>query len=317
MGCSSDTTDVNKSDNINDKLNIIDTVDISKQSYTLESIKKNPVTVDYSEKTNLIFNSYRYEDIFTGLGIEVHKYNEDEASIFSGFMDLSIEFGSDDYKYEKLGYFTIRIPVVSKEDLAFKEQLSLMIKSIGYTNKDAENIYSQIEEYFNNEKVVEENKEKSHIEVNLLRDEYSKVTMYLDDIYTDDGMIEVFIKTSNDNLESYLKSSKIKFQRVDYRNSNTNLNLSQLSSDFSLDIPLKNINDKEFREQLELMIKSVGGSDEDFKKTLAIIEGKLKLNEEKEIKITDNYIVYVNLVKGNYISEDEVCVEVYIRKLDS
>lgn len=285
VGCSSNTTQVKE------------IVDIDKQNYTMESVKKNSTPVDYLEKTNIKFQNYKYGDRYIGLVV-----------------DLMVH---EDKPIYELG---ISIPAGNRNKIAFKEQLNLAINSIGFTDKDVETIYSKIDEclsdeYLNSEKITKKIEEDNFIIEKLLKNKESKVTMTLESPDRYDCLIRVQIETNKNNIDEYLKSSKIKFNYADYINSKNGLNLSQsvFGEDcvsLGLIIPLKNIKDTEFRDQLELMVKSVGGTDKDFKKALSVIDSKLNADKTIIVKISNDFDINIDIQESEWRGGAQVYINI-------
>lgn len=270
VGCSSGTADINKA------------VDINKQTSTIESVKKNSALADYTSKSGLIFDWYNYYDEYSGLEIQLNVDQDENASGIN-----------------------ILLPVISKEDLAFKEQLSLAINAFGGTDDVLKSIYNKIEECLDetsntNEQIQEELTLMPSYNIDIPDNKDLKVAVSINNPGKHDALIRIVIDGNKDGAYKYVESSKIKFQTAERLNLDTNLTVSQYSYtdgvNINLSIPLENIKDTEFRNQLKIAIQSIGGTDEDFKNTISTIESKLDVDVVNNIKTDNNSIIDVTLI---------------------
>lgn len=270
VGCSSGTADINKA------------VDINKQTSTIESVKKNSALADYTSKSGLIFDWYNYYDEYSGLEIQLNVDQDENASGIN-----------------------ISLPVISKEDLAFKEQLALAINAFGGTDDVLKSIYNKIEECLDetsntNEQIQEELTLMPSYNIDIPDNKDLKVAVSINNPGKHDALIRIVIDGNKDGAYKYVESSKIKFQTAERLNLDTNLTVSQYSYtdgvNINLSIPLENIKDTEFRNQLKIAIQSIGGTDEDFKNTISTIESKLDVDVVNNIKTDNNSIIDVTLI---------------------
>lgn len=281
VGCSSNTTDVNKSVESNKEIST---------DKTSSKNNENEILANYLYNSGMKFNSYNYfDEEVEGLFIDVNRDTEPES------------YG-----------ITLNVPVSHRNHKVFKQHLDFIMNSLGITNKESKSVYNQIEESLD-EEYLKANKDAYteegfiYLTRELLDKEGLFVSMNITDPDKEDGLISIFFEASQEAIDKYLETSNLNFRNVYYSNNDNLLSEELFNEDNSisirLSVPLEKIKDSEFRERIKNAINAIGGTDKDFEKTISKIDSKLKPEVENTISVTDNYKISVTLMDNAYDSD--------------